>query len=35
MIDKCPEWLTVILDGEMVEINSKGDIRKEKNDVNC
>lgn len=34
MTEKCPEWLSIILDGKMVEINSKGDIRELKEKKN-
>lgn len=32
--NKAPEWLSVILNGEMVEINSEGEIRYEKETKN-
>lgn len=28
-VKKCPEWLSIIWKGKMVEINSKGKIREE------
>lgn len=30
--NKAPEWLDVILDGKMVQINGKGEIREVQND---
>jgi hypothetical protein len=25
--DKCPEWLDVVLNGKLVQINGKGEVR--------